>query len=452
MVVPKRWLHAVVLAIVVQAPLVVSARADTVTVDAAILQQLQDVIQQQQEQLQKQSEQLKSQSGVLDSLQQQVNDLGRTASEAQSQASEAKTTAQQAIDTAEKAETVAQADKKVVTSGQERIKVAISGQINRMINVADDGDETKVYHVDNDNSSTRIRFVGTGQVSEDFIIGTNLEVELQSNDSSNVSQIDESEGSVSFKDRRSEVFFKSEALGMISIGQGWTASDSTSEVDLSGASVISYSSVADLAGGLFFFDDDADDLTDTQVKNVFSNLDGLGRKDRLRYDTPEFYGFMASASTIEDQQYDVALRWGAEVAGFQAGAAVAYSKPDDSDYRINGSASAIHLDTGLNLTFAAGMDDPDEDDRDDATFWYVKGGWLADQFDFGKTALVMDYTETTDISTDGDDGQSYGFFVVQYLEDYGTEFYAGVRVYDLDSSDLDTDEIIVGNIGTRVKF
>ena len=452
MVVPKRWLHAVVLAIVVQAPLVVSARAQTVTVDAAILQQLQDVIQQQQEQLQKQSEQLKSQSEVLDSLQQQVNDLSRTASEAQSQASEAKTTAQQAIDTAEKAETVAQADKKVVTSGQERIKVAISGQINRMINVADDGDETKVYHVDNDNSSTRIRFVGTGQVSEDFIIGTNLEVELQSNDSSNVSQIDESEGSVSFKDRRSEVFFKSEALGMISIGQGWTASDSTSEVDLSGASVISYSSVADLAGGLFFFDDDADDLTDTQVKNVFSNLDGLGRKDRLRYDTPEFYGFMASASTIEDQQYDVALRWGAEVAGFQAGAAVAYSKPDDSDYRINGSASAIHLDTGLNLTFAAGMDDPDEDDRDDATFWYVKGGWLADHFDFGKTALVVDYTETADISTDGDDGQSYGFFVVQYLEDYGTEFFAGVRVYDLDRDDLDTDEIIVGNFGTRVKF
>ena len=452
MVIDKRWLHAVVLAMVVQAPLVVSARADTVTVDAAILQQLQDVIQQQQEQLQKQSEQLKSQSEVLDSLQQQVNDLSRTASEAQSQASEAKTTAQQAIDTAEKAETVAQADKKVVTSGQERIKVAISGQINRMINVADDGDETKVYHVDNDNSSTRIRFVGTGQVSEDFIIGTNLEVELQSNDSSNVNQIDESEGSVSFKDRRAEVFFKSEALGMISIGQGWTASDSTSEVDLSGASVISYSSVADLAGGLFFFDDDADDLTDTKVKNVFSNLDGLGRKDRLRYDTPEFYGFMASASTIEDQQYDVALRWGAEVAGFQAGAAVAYSEPKDSDYRINGSASAIHLDTGLNLTFAAGMDDPDEGDRDDATFWYVKGGWLADHFDFGKTALVVDYTETADISTDGDDGQSYGFFVVQYLEDYGTEFFGGVRVYDLDSSDLDTDEIIVGNIGTRVKF
>ncbi len=73
-------------------------------------------------------------------------------------------------------------------------------------------------------------------------------------------------------------------------------------------------------------------------------------------------------------------------------------------------------------------------------------------FDFGKTAFVLDYTETADISVDGDDGQSFSAFVVQNLEDFGTEFYVGVRVYDLDSSGPDTDEIIVGNFGTRVKF
>ena len=443
MIVPKRWLHAVALAIVVQAPLVVSASAQTVAVDAALLQQLQEVIQEQQQQLQKQSE-------VLDSLQRQMNDLKRTATEAQAEASEAKSTAQQAVDTAKQAVPGAE---KLVTSGQERITLSLSGQVNRMVNVANDGDDTKVYHVDNDNSSTRFRLVGTGQVNEDFSIGTNFEVEIQSNDSSKVDQIDESEGSVTFNDRKLEAVFTSKTLGVVSIGQGDTASNSTSEVDLSGAAVIAYSSVSDLAGGLFFFDNDADDLSGITVGEVFSNLDGLSRKDRVRYDTPVFYGFTASASAIEDQQYDAALRWGAEVAGFQAGAAIAYSEPDDSDFRINGSASAIHLDTGLNLTLAAGMDDPEESGRDDGTFWYVKGGWLTDMFfDFGKTAFVLDYTETADISDDGDDGQSFGAFVVQNLEDFGTEFFAGVRVYDLDSSGPDTDEIIVGNFGTRVKF
>ena len=99
--------------------------AQTATVDPALLQQLQEVIQQQQEQLERQSE-------VLKSLQQQVNDLKRTASEAQAEASEAKSTAQQAVDTAKQAVPGAE---KLVTSGQERIKLAISGQVNRAVNI-----------------------------------------------------------------------------------------------------------------------------------------------------------------------------------------------------------------------------------------------------------------------------------------------------------------------------
>jgi predicted porin len=427
-------------ALVIAALSVAPAVAEQVTVDSSLLEQLRDIIQKQSEELNKQSEQ-------LNKLRQRVDQLDERTIEAE-------TTAQEAADTARKVAVAvpATAPDRPVTSGQDRVTLSISGQVNRMVNVANDGDKTKVYHVDNDNSSTRLRFVGTGQVTEDFSIGTNIEVEMQSNDSSNVNQIDESEGSVNFKDRKLEAIFKSKRLGTVSIGQGSTASDSTSEVDLSGASVIAYSSIADLAGGLFFFDNDADALTNIQVKDVFSNLDGLGRKDRVRYDTPSFFGFTASASAIEDQQYDAALRWGAEMQGFRTTAAVGYSEPEDSDYRINGSASAIHLDTGLNLTFAAGMDNPEESGRDDSTFWYIKGGWLTDIFDFGKTAFVVDYTESYDVSADGDDGQSFGVFAVQNLWDFGTEFYGGFRLYDLDRGGLDTDEIIVGNAGVRVKF
>ena len=416
------------------------AAAEEVTVDSSLLEQLRDIIKQQSEELSKQSEELKA-------LRQRVDELDQRTVEAE-------TTAREAVDTAKKAVVAAPSTEsdRVVESGQDRITLSISGQVNRMVNVANDGDKTKVYHVDNNNSSTRIRFVGAGQVTEDFSIGTNFEVEMQSNDSSNVNQIDESEGSVDFTDRVLEAVLKSKSLGMVRIGQGPTASDSTSEVDLSGASVIAYSSISDLAGGLFFYDDDADDLTDVQVKDVFSNFDGLGRQDRVRYDTPSFYGFTASTSAIENQQFDAALRWGAETSGFRTAAAVAYSEPEDSDYRINGSASAIHLDTGLNLTFATGLDDPEEGGRDDATFWYIKGGWLADIFDFGKTAFVADYTESYDVSADGDEAKSFGVFAVQNLSDFGTEFYGGFRLYDLDRDGLDTEEILVGNAGLRVKF
>ena len=81
-----------------------------------------------------------------------------------------------------------------VTSGNDQIKLAISGQINRAINFANDGRSTKYYNVDNDVSNSRVRFVGTGEVTEDLTIGTKIEVAIAPNKSSQVSQDQEDSG------------------------------------------------------------------------------------------------------------------------------------------------------------------------------------------------------------------------------------------------------------------
>jgi multidrug efflux pump subunit AcrA (membrane-fusion protein) len=273
----------VTLLLAVQICLVRQSAAETVTVDAVLLQQLQDAIQQQQQQLQEQSE-------ILESLQQQVIDLKQRAAEAQAEARQAKSAAQQAVDTTERARTATQASSdKVVTSGQERVKLDISGLVNRAVNVADDGMSTKAYFVDNDASNTRFRLVGTGKVTDDLTIGSRLEVALTSNESSEVSQDDETPGN--FGDVRwAEVSFDSKRFGKLSLGKGDTASNNSAEVDLSRTNVVQYASVAAIAGGLQFRDND-DNLTGVKVSNAFNNLDGLSRQDRVRYDTPTFHGF-----------------------------------------------------------------------------------------------------------------------------------------------------------------
>jgi len=64
---------------------------------------------------------IKEQQQQLESMQRQLNQLKQTASDAQSQAKETKSVA-------EEAKTTAQAPvEKTVTSGQERVKLAISG-------------------------------------------------------------------------------------------------------------------------------------------------------------------------------------------------------------------------------------------------------------------------------------------------------------------------------------
>lgn len=438
-----------------------SLRAQNVTVDAALLQQLQEVIQQQQQQIQRQqqriemqSDQLRSQSDVLSSLQKQVQDLQETASNAESQAIEAKSTAQQAVDTAKKAEAVAPAgssDDKVVTSGQERIKLAISGQINRAVNTIGDGKNTRVYFVDNDASNTRFRFVGTGKVTDDFTIGSRLEVALTSNESSDVSQ--DNEDPDDFLDVRwAEVSFDSKSLGKLSLGQGDTASNNSAEVDLSRTDVVQYSSIADIAGGIQFRDND-DSLTGISISDAFQNLDGLSRRDRLRYDTPSFYGFRLAGSAVSDQRWDTSIWWGGEGYGLKAGAAAAVSDPntDEADLRYSGSTSILHEETGLNFTLAGGLED--RDDGGDRTNLYAKGGWIGDFFSFGNTAFGLDYTYSNNFPTNTDDGYSVGAAVVQSIGDYGTEIYAQYRVYSLDrDGSPGVQDIHVGTIGTRVKF
>ena len=61
-----------------------------------------------------------------------------------------------------------EATEPVVSSSQPRIKLSVSGQINRAVNVANDGDQTKAYYVDNNVSNSRLRLLGVGQLTEDL--------------------------------------------------------------------------------------------------------------------------------------------------------------------------------------------------------------------------------------------------------------------------------------------
>ncbi|MGW8195816.1 MAG: alanine-zipper protein, partial [Desulforhopalus sp.] len=211
-----------------QAHLADTVEAKQVMVDSKVLEQLQQLVADQQKQ--------------LDSLQRQVNQFQQTAVEAQAQAQEAKSVAEEAKTTAETPAS------KVVTSGQERISLAVSGQIDRAMNVVDDGDKTDVYFVDNENSNSRVRFVGKAIVDEDLTLGSRLEIAFSPNNSSRVSQNDQETSD--FTDIRwADVSLGSKRYGTIFLGKGDTASNNTAEVDLSGTGVIAYTSVSSIAGG-----------------------------------------------------------------------------------------------------------------------------------------------------------------------------------------------------------
>jgi hypothetical protein len=413
--------------------------------DTTTIEELKQIILEQQRQLGEQAKTLDAQARTLDALQRRVDAIQHSAEEAQ--------------ETAESAEAKADAVRAtsgeqgpVVSSGQERVKLAISGQINRAVNVVYDGNSTKAYFVDNNASNSRIRFVGTGAVDSDLTIGTQIELGINPNSSGKVSQDNEDAGD-NFDERKVEAFFDSKSYGRVTLGKGSTASDGTAEADLSGLSVIMYSSVADIAGGMKFREKEGEDLTGDTVGDVFSNFDGLGRKDRILYESPRFRGYSLAGSVASDQRYDLALNWAGRGHGVKAAGAAAISEPnnDGIDYRLDGSFSILHELTGLNFTLSGGMDEAG--DGDNPSNLYLKGGWLGELVEIGDTGFGLDFTRSDNLPDDGDYGYSVGLSAVQSLADYGTEFYAQLRWYQLDRNDPPSvDDIVVGTVGSRVKF
>lgn len=403
--------------------------------DAQTIERLERLINEQQRQ--------------LESMQRQLDQLKQPTADEQSEAKDAKSI------TAE-AKTQTQGfpvpPPKTVTSDQDRVKLAISGQVNRAVNIADDGKKTRAYYVDNDASNSRVRFVGTGKATDDLTIGSRLEIAFAPNESSDVSQNNQESGN--FLDERwAEVSLDSERFGKLSLGKGDTASNNSAEVDLSRTDVVAYASVADIAGGLQFRKSGNDNLSSVTISDAFSDLDGLSRKSRVRYDTPIFYGFSLAGSLVSDQRYDASLWWGGQGFGFKAvaAAAIAYPNQDNTDYQYDGSFSILHEGTGLNLTASAGL--LDRDDEGDPANYYVKGGWLTGFFSAGQSAFAVDFTRSVNFPTGRDDGYSVGLAAVQQFEEFGTELYLQYRLYSLERDVApNVDNINVGTIGARVKF
>jgi len=272
------------------------------------------------------------------------------------------------------------AEGNTIFSGNSGVTLKFSGQINRGILLTDDGVDTESFFVDNDNSSSRFKISAEGAISDGLRAGLVIEIEAESNSSATVTQDMRNINDETFLNpRKLEFYFDGDSLGRVTVGMGNTASNEITEIDLSGTAVVGYSGVEDAAGGIQFRDGD-ENLSGVTVGGVFTNLDGLSRQDRLRYDTPNFGGFTFSASAgvagsgeASDEIYDIAARYAGDFGSYKVSGGIAYAMTANEDEIVSGSVSMLHKDTGLSVTLAGGVQDYDDnaDDRD-TTFGYIK--------------------------------------------------------------------------------
>ncbi len=365
-----------------------------------------------------------------------------------------------------------------IKSGSDKVQTKVYGELNRAVMRADDGHQEKFFHVDNSNSESRIGFAGEVAASDRLTAGSNIELKWQDNPSHAVSMQEESVGG-EFVQELVELYFEHKNFGKLSVGFGGMASDGSSEVDISGTDLIGNAGVADVGGGLSFFDSKSGSYHNeedggTTVSDVFKRhccelfnritADGLGKRNRLRYDTPEFAGFFVAVAAGEKESYDVSLNYSGEFDSWQVEAMAAWMNPggshdeDCGDYtQINASASVL-FDFGLNLTAGYGHREIDAlpANGEHPEFTYGKIGYkFKELVSLGSTAVSVDYGvyKNADDQTIHEEGIATGVQLVQELSDHSTELYAAWRNFSLeDRTDAEYEDISILIAGARFTF
>jgi hypothetical protein len=339
------------------------------------------------------------------------------------------------------------------------------GQINKGVLTYDDGQVSESYGlIDNDNSNTRFGLTYSQGFGDAWTYLGTLEVQYApfSTSNTNILQPSPPDSAYEFTNaniRKIDNKFSNPQFGAFYLGQGDMASNNTAEVDLSGTTVISYSAVADSAGAQLLRQSDGI-LSDIQIKNAFTNYDGLSRKVRVRYDTPSWSGFglrtsygrdllSTSETTREQDLYDIAAVYEGTFNSFKVAAQTAFSWKGSDITIFDGSGSILHVPTGLNFTVAAGTQNNSDVS---GSYGYAKLGWQGDLVSWGRTALSLDYYAGSDIATAGSDSESWALAVVQNVPKWNTEFWMTWREYDYSEADTSFDSAQAFFIGARFKF
>ncbi len=393
-------------------------------------------------------------------------------------------------------ERVAELEATTARKGNRVVSLQIYGQVNKALMYWDDGRNSDVYVVDNTLASSRFGFFGVGNVSPDVTVGYNMEMEINNERADEVYNprspfVPDETGLLRL--RKNYLYFESKKLGRISLGHLNAASDGASEVVLGNSlrnadpNIGSALCATDNGGGALFICHGQLNASTKQRAYGGYALDRQWAEDfttdrvletGVRYDSPSVYGFILSASWDHSDFADVALRFKKEFGNLRVAAAIAYQWDNRAQHvtkvfnfkseNVAGSASVMHMPTGLYTAFAAGQRDFEEEGYEDSSFWYVQAGIERKLLPFGTTTIYGEYgnydsfylpelATVPGLAVDSE-ATRWGFGVNQKIDAAAMDIYAHVTVWSFDGNvpsvwpGDELNDLTTVVVGSRIRF
>jgi len=324
-------------------------------------------------------------------------------------------------------ERVAELEATTARKGNRRVSLTISGQVTTSVMAWNDGNSTDgsdAYVVDNVmGGGTFFQLAGSAKINPNVSAGFQIVMAFETGSRSHqVNQLDDD--ATPSTDIQPTItlanwYLDHKALGRVTVGRINTSTAGITTIDLGGAGVIANASIGYTQRGMnLALDDNLLINSSATWANALGgnpvNGASLSRANAVQYSSPTVGGFSLSGSWGENDIWDVALRYAGEFSGFRIAAGVGFihnssgtgdvsedgglnnptGSPEPNQWK--GSASILHVKSGLFLTGAYVNQDNDTADRPDTTLWYLQGGIGQNWTGLGKTVFYGEYARVND--------------------------------------------------------
>lgn len=305
-------------------------------------------------------------------------------------------------------ERIAELEATTARKGNRKVSLTVYGQVNEAIGWWDDGVESNVYNFTNDTSRTRFGFRGKAKITNDWFAEYRIEVGVRAAGQQGLSA-DNNIGNNGLDLRHSSWTIGSKTYGEVTMGQTSMAHDGIKQMQTANISHFANNDI---------FDFPSDFVIRPLVGNAnrWDNLiqnrePGEGSRGNLvRYDTPDFAGFTASAHWGEDDIWGVALRYKGEIGQFKVVGGIGYAEMTLTDEECTStnapqsnarceeygmSGSVMHNPSGLFVTGAYGVRQDLQRElaggSEENTHWLIQAGIEQKWTPLGKTTVFGGY-------------------------------------------------------------
>ncbi len=337
----------------------------------------------------------------------------------------------------------------------------------------DDGVRSDTYiGMDGGNIFSRWRFTGEAKISPQLTAGFKYEfgVNRDTITAANQSNGGDDNGECTNSCLRdTTVWLKHSQLGRIEIGHGSTATDNLVLIDLGATGSAATPNTLLYNGGFVIARNGVYDNTNRTWSRALEGgrSSDTTRMNHVRYDTPTIAGFNLQAAVGEDNFWDVALRYAGEFGGVRLAFGIGYMEDTEfnsgvagvninqctsdcnrKETEFKGSASILHVPTGLFLTGAASqrkvtdadsLAGPAGNDNHTEFYWYLAGGISQNFFGIGKTVLFGEYGNYNDgllrhaafNNVTDSEVNMWGIGLTQYIDAAAMEMFITYKSFEL---------------------